>query len=61
MHCDNTEPVYIQNYVGVYLAPGQERERGREGGGERERERGRQRIKEKQKKGVCVKEIEEEN
>ena len=34
VHCDNTKPVYIQNYVGVYLALGQERERegGREGG-----------------------------
>lgn len=51
MHCDNTKLVYIQNYVGVYLAPGQERE----GGEVRERER--QRIKERQKKRcLCVRE-----
>lgn len=50
VHCDNTKPVYIQNYVGVYLALGQEggsqggrvgrggKEREREGGEVRERE-----------------------
>lgn len=49
MHCDNTKPVYIQNYVGVYLALG--REKGGRGG---ERKRERQRIKEeKEKRCLC--------
>lgn len=47
VHCDNTKPVYIQNYVGVYLALG--REGGRGGEEVRERERGRE-LKRKRKK-----------
>ena len=60
VHCDNTKPVYIQNYVGVYLALGQERERGREGGGERGGERKTERGREFKRKRikVFVKEIE---
>ena len=59
MHCDNTKPVYIQNYVGVYLALGQERERegGREGGREKEREEeregGRELKRNRKKRCLC--------
>lgn len=44
VHCDNTKAVYIQNYVGVYLALGREGERRekRERMGEEVRERERQ-------------------
>lgn len=53
VHHDNTKPVYIQNYVGVYLAlgrKGERRERGGEEVRERERKIERQRIKDKQNK-----------
>ncbi len=57
VHCDNTKPVYIQNYVGVYLALGQEREREREGGGERGgeevREREAENYRETEKRCLC--------
>lgn len=57
VHCDNTKPVYILNYVGVYLALG--REGGREGGTGREREEARERergreLKSNRKKKVFV-------
>lgn len=69
MHCDNTKPVYIQNYVGVCLALGRKREGRKEKGGKRrgiggeggerkrkkERERAREleRKRETEKKVLC--------